>query len=90
MQDVLFESKLANMCLKPKTIDNDYLKPEEQELLNHWAPEFSMVNPHVFTHMYDTVRISPFSLRACFLSEMSRMIHGSGALSHESCAPEET
>lgn len=56
MQDVLFESKLANMCLKPKTIDSSYLKPEEQQLLRHWAPEFSMANPPVFTHMYDTVR----------------------------------
>ena len=60
MQDVLFESKLANMCLKPKTIDSQYLKPEEQELLSHWAPEFSMSNPPVFTHMYDTV-CAPFS-----------------------------
>jgi hypothetical protein len=69
VQDVLFESKLANMCLKPKVIDSSYLKRDERELLNHWAPEFAMSNAPVLTHMYDTVRTTPPPSRgACFSS----------------------
>lgn len=55
VQDVLFESKLANMCLKPKIIDDQYLKPEEHELLKRHLNEYSMSSPPVFTHMYDSV-----------------------------------
>jgi hypothetical protein len=57
VEGVLFESKLANMCLKPKVIDDEYLKPDEQELLRRFAPEYSLANPPVLTHMYDTVRL---------------------------------
>lgn len=56
VQDVLFESKLANMCLKPKIIDDQYLKPDEQDLLRRHLNEYSMSSPPVFTHMYDSVR----------------------------------
>lgn len=52
---MLFESKLANMCLKPKIINEEYLKADEQDLLRRHLNEYSMSSPPVFTHMYDSV-----------------------------------
>lgn len=66
LQDVLFESKLANMCLKPKIIDEQYLKAEEQELLKRHLNEYSMSSPPVFTHMYDSVRCRSPAAPSCF------------------------
>jgi hypothetical protein len=63
LQNVLFESKLANMCLVPKIIDRHYLQPAELALLQKQVPEFgadgacSSSGSLVFTHMYDSVRL---------------------------------
>jgi hypothetical protein len=65
LQDVLFESKLANMCLVPKIIDRYYLQPAELALLQKQVPEFgadgtcSRSDALVLTHMYDSVWTAP-------------------------------
>lgn len=59
MQDVLFESKLAGMCLTPKVVDEAYLKPHELAFLRKHVPEAAARDSPsalVFTHPYDSVR----------------------------------
>ena len=62
VQNVLFESKLANMCLVPKIIDAAYLHAAELAAVRKHVPDFGAdgaASPNealVFTHMYDSVR----------------------------------
>lgn len=63
LQDVLFESKLASMCLMPKIINEEYLRPDEVAFMLKHVPSFrrhgqkasSNSNAVVFTHTYDSV-----------------------------------
>jgi hypothetical protein len=57
LQGVLFESKLANMCLRPKLVDETYLTPEELALLRRSVRDYGVPGSEapVFTHTYDSV-----------------------------------
>ena len=71
LQDVLFESKLASMCLMPKIIDEDYLTPAELAFLTKHAPNVRRrcdppeANVVVYTHTYDSVRSRLLAMCCC-------------------------
>jgi hypothetical protein len=62
VQDVLFESKLASLCLMPKVIDESYLRQDEIAFVHKHVPEARRAgavpadSAVVFTHTYDSVR----------------------------------
>ena len=60
-QDVLFETKLASLCLMPKIIDEDYLGAESMAFVLKHAPECRRGGSDsavIFTHTYDSVRFA--------------------------------
>ena len=77
---MLFESKLASMCLMPKVIDEEYLAEAEVAFLAKHAPNVrrrcdpAEANVIVYTHTYDSVRPSCLTLGVAVLEACSEML----------------